>query len=103
MEAFIESAVNFNLTFWIKDITKGRARPKHEVMLALLEIFRREGVEMPPQRDMLLKGKLDIHSSRAPQPEPGARPATSAKETTATAPSSPTRAKPPAKRKKRVS
>jgi small-conductance mechanosensitive channel len=53
---FAETAMRFSLTFWIADPEAGMDNARSEVMLALWEAFRREGIEVPyPVRDVRLR------------------------------------------------
>jgi small-conductance mechanosensitive channel len=50
---FGDSAVDFQLFFWVPDVTLGRLEPKSEVMFAIVDAFKAHGVTIPfPQRDL---------------------------------------------------
>lgn len=56
LREFGDSSVNFILHFWIADVSKGRWRPKSEVMMSIWRKFKQHGIEIPfPQRDLHLK------------------------------------------------
>jgi len=53
---FAEAGMKFSLTFWIAD-PDGMDNVKSEVMLALWEAFKREGIRMPyPVRELVIRG-----------------------------------------------
>ena len=53
---FAEAGMKFSLTFWIAD-PDGMDNVKSEVMLALWEVFEREGIRMPyPVREIRIRG-----------------------------------------------
>jgi small-conductance mechanosensitive channel len=65
-EAFGESSLDFKLLFWIADPDNGIINIRGEVMLALWDAFKREGVEIPyPIRDVRIAG---------PKPAAGKKP-----------------------------
>lgn len=45
LREFTDSGILFVLAFWIGDVHEGRNTPQSEVMLAILENFRREGIK----------------------------------------------------------
>jgi small-conductance mechanosensitive channel len=45
LREFSDSGLMFVLTFWIGDVHEGRNGPQSDVMLAILEKFRLEGIE----------------------------------------------------------
>lgn len=50
---FGDSSVDFQLYFWIGDVTLGRLEPKSEVMFAIVDAFKANGITIPfPQRDV---------------------------------------------------
>jgi small-conductance mechanosensitive channel len=50
---FGDSSVNFDLRFWITDPQNGMANVKSDVMLALWETLKENGIQIPfPQRDL---------------------------------------------------
>ncbi|UTD26722.1 mechanosensitive ion channel family protein [Bradyrhizobium sp. WD16] len=58
---FAESGMKFTVTFWIADPEAGMDNARSDVMLALWETFRREGIEVPyPVRDLRLRGPLAV-------------------------------------------
>src|SRR5882672_2431569 len=53
---FAEAGMKFSLTFWIAD-PDGMDNVKSDVMLALWEAFKREGIKVPyPVRELLIRG-----------------------------------------------
>ncbi len=54
--AFGESAVNFDLRFWINDAANGTSNVRSDVLLAIWDLLAEEGIEIPfPQRDLHIK------------------------------------------------
>ncbi len=53
---FGDSAINFDLRFWISDPANGTANIRSEVMLAVWELLAENNIEVPfPQRDIHIK------------------------------------------------
>lgn len=53
LDNFGDSAVMFSLFFWIDDIKSGRKTPKSDVLFAIWDAFKKEGIVIPfPQRDL---------------------------------------------------
>jgi small-conductance mechanosensitive channel len=52
---FAEAGIKFSLTFWIAD-PDGMDNVKSEVMLALWEAFKREGIRVPYVREIRVRG-----------------------------------------------
>jgi small-conductance mechanosensitive channel len=53
LKAFGDSSLDFTLRFWIRDPVDGVTNVRGQVLLALWDAFRREGVEIPyPVRDV---------------------------------------------------
>ena len=61
---FAEAGMKFSLTFWIAD-PDGMDNVKSEVMLALWEVFKREGIRMPyPVREIRIRsGALPVETT----------------------------------------
>jgi small-conductance mechanosensitive channel len=58
---FGDSSVDFELHFWISDVTKGRFFPKSEVLFTIWDKLKANGVEIPfPQRDLHLKSDVIV-------------------------------------------
>jgi small-conductance mechanosensitive channel len=58
---FGDSSLDFSLWFWIGDPIKGVGNVRSEVLLALWDAFKREGVEIPyPVRDMRLDKAVTV-------------------------------------------
>ncbi|WP_315838627.1 mechanosensitive ion channel family protein [Bradyrhizobium prioriisuperbiae] len=58
---FAEYGMNFSLTFWIADPDAGMDNVRSDVMLALWEAFKREGIRVPyPVRDIRVRGPLPV-------------------------------------------
>lgn len=51
---FVPDGIAFGLSFWIDDIIcDGRARPRSEVMLAIVRAFKENGIDMvAPKREI---------------------------------------------------
>lgn len=50
---FGDSAIEFQLLFWVGDVTLGRLEPKSEVMFAIVDAFKANAITIPfPQRDV---------------------------------------------------
>ena len=66
LKAFGDSSLNFILRFWIRDPVDGITNVSGQVLLALWDAFKREGIEIPyPVRDVR-------HRTR-PRPSSGGR------------------------------
>lgn len=53
--AFGDSSINFSLRFWIKDAEAGVTNVKGDVMLALWDAFKENGIEIPyPHREIFM-------------------------------------------------
>ena len=60
---FTEAGMKFSLTFWIAD-PDGMDNVKSDVMLALWEAFKREGIRVPyPVRDIRVRGALPVETT----------------------------------------
>ncbi len=56
---FGDSSLNFKLRFWIKDAEEGITNIRGEVMLALWDAFKENGVEIPyPHREIYINEKI---------------------------------------------
>lgn len=56
LSEFADSSINFQLYFWVEDVTEGRLRPRSEVMMAIWRAFQDAGIEIPfPQRDVHIR------------------------------------------------
>lgn len=52
---FGDSSINFSLRFWIRDAEKGVSNVQGDVMLALWDVFKENGVQIPyPHREVYL-------------------------------------------------
>ncbi|MDX1974250.1 MAG: mechanosensitive ion channel [Rickettsiales bacterium] len=47
MRQFADSSLNFTLTFWIRDVKEGRLGPQSDVMFAILDKFKTNGIVIP--------------------------------------------------------
>lgn len=57
---FGESSIRFVLRYWIKDAEKGLVNTKGDVMLALWDILKENGVKIPyPHREIFIHKELD--------------------------------------------
>lgn len=53
---FADSAVNFQLFFWVDDVVEGKLQPRSEVMMEIWKEFNRQGIDIPyPQRDVNIR------------------------------------------------
>jgi len=56
---FGDSAINFDLRFWIHDPASGTSNVRSDVMMAVWDMLVQEGIEIPfPQRDLHIKSAL---------------------------------------------
>jgi len=56
---FGDSAINFDLRFWIHDPASGTSNVRSDVMMAVWDMLVQEGIEIPfPQRDLHIKPVL---------------------------------------------
>jgi len=61
---FGDNGMKFALTFWVPDIDAGTDNVKSEVLIALWEAFRRDGIRIPvPLRE------IHVHDARTPPPD----------------------------------
>jgi small-conductance mechanosensitive channel len=61
LKAFGDSSLNFVLRFWINDPVQGLTNVHGQVLLALWDAFKREGIEIPfPQRDLNPRGPFRV-------------------------------------------
>ncbi len=61
LKAFGESSIDFILRFWIRDPIDGLTNVRGQVLLALWDILKREGIEIPfPQRDINPRGPFRV-------------------------------------------
>jgi small-conductance mechanosensitive channel len=72
LRAFGPSSLDFTLRFWIRDPVDGLTNVRGEVLLALWDIFKREGIEIPyPQQDLNLRMPLQVEVSGGKNPKAG--------------------------------
>jgi small-conductance mechanosensitive channel len=63
---FAEAGMKFSLTFWISD-PDGMDNVKSDVMLALWDAFKREGIQVPyPVREIRVRGALPVETIAEP-------------------------------------
>ena len=63
-EEFGDSSLNFTLRYWIADPGNGFINVRADVMMALWDAFKREGIEIPfPQRDINLRTPVQLQPS----------------------------------------
>jgi small-conductance mechanosensitive channel len=61
LKAFGESSLDFVLRFWIRDPIDGLTNVRGQVLLALWDSLKREGIEIPfPQRDLNPRGPFKV-------------------------------------------
>jgi small-conductance mechanosensitive channel len=72
LQGFGESSLDFLLRFWIHDPVEGLAVVRGSVLLALWDIFKREGIEIPyPVRDLHIGSSVRVvmdNGKQAPGP-----------------------------------
>ena len=62
--AFGNSSIDFKLRIWIRDPVDGITNVRGQVMLALWDVFKREGIEIPfPQRDINMRTPVMVEIS----------------------------------------
>jgi small-conductance mechanosensitive channel len=72
LKAFGQSSLDFILRFWIRDPIDGLTNVRGQVLLALWDILKREGIEIPfPQRDLNIRNALQVEISERPKPRSG--------------------------------
>ena len=73
LKGFGDSSVDFALRFWIRDPIDGIGNVRGQVLLALWDILKREGVEIPfPQRYLHLRTPVQVEiTERKPRPGKG--------------------------------
>ena len=55
--------MKYSLTFWINDPEAGMGNVRSDVMMALWDAFKREGIRVPyPVRDIRVRGALPIEA-----------------------------------------
>ncbi len=60
-KAFGDSSIDFILRFWIRDPIDGLTNVRGQVLIALWDILKREGIEIPfPQRDLNPRGPFKV-------------------------------------------
>jgi small-conductance mechanosensitive channel len=47
LRMFGDNALQFMLTFWISEVRDGRMKPQSDVMIAILEKFKKAGIGIP--------------------------------------------------------
>ena len=66
LKAFGDSSLDFVLRFWIRDPIDGVDNVRGQVLLALWDAFKREGIEIPfPQRDINMRTPVQVVMERA--------------------------------------
>jgi small-conductance mechanosensitive channel len=74
MTAFGDSSLDFLLRFWIDDPAQGITNIRGQVLLALWDAFKREGIEIPfPQRDLHMKEPMRVVMAQGGHSHPSAR------------------------------
>jgi small-conductance mechanosensitive channel len=65
LKGFGDSSLDFTLRFWIRDPVDGTTNVRGKVLLALWDLFKREGIEIPfPQRDVHLRAGPGVKKAR---------------------------------------
>lgn len=66
LTAFGASSLDFKLRFWITDPHNGLTNVRGQVLLALWDAFKREGIEIPfPQQDIRFRNALSVQHNDA--------------------------------------
>ena len=70
VKAFGDSSLDFTLRFWIRDPVDGVTNVRGQVLLALWDAFKREGIEIPyPVRDVrITQAMVETHDKKEPKP-----------------------------------
>jgi len=70
--AFGNSSIDFKLRIWIRDPVDGITNVRGRVMLALWDVLKRDGVEIPfPQRDINMRTPVQVQMVEAKKARPG--------------------------------
>ncbi len=65
LKGFGNSSLDFILRFWIRDPVDGLTNVRGKVLLALWDVLKREGIEIPfPQRDVNMRGPVRVTMER---------------------------------------
>ncbi len=79
MTAFGSSSLDFKLRFWITDPNNGLTNVRGQVLIALWDAFKAEGVSIPfPHREVIMKTPVDVAIQQQPTKSRG-KPSTGAK------------------------
>jgi small-conductance mechanosensitive channel len=74
LTAFGDSSLDFLLRFWIRDPVDGLTNVRGQVLLALWDILKREGIEIPfPQRDINVRMPVQVEIAERGKPRAGKR------------------------------
>jgi small-conductance mechanosensitive channel len=66
LKGFGNSSIDFILRFWIRDPIDGLTNVRGQVLLALWDILKREGIEIPfPQRDINMRTPVQVEISES--------------------------------------
>ena len=58
IDAFLDNSINLIVYFWVSDIVSGRMAPKNDVMIRILEEFKKHSIQIPsPQREIIIRRK----------------------------------------------
>ena len=64
LRGYGDSSVDFLLHFWVEDVTQGRWEPQSDVLFAIWNKFKANGIEIPfPQRDIHIKSPAIIQAN----------------------------------------
>lgn len=70
MTAFGASSLDFTLRFWITDPQAGLTNVRGQVLIALWDTFKENGVKIPfPHREILMRTPVEVVSRDAPEAE----------------------------------
>lgn len=73
MTSFGGSSIDFKLRFWITDPKNGLTNVRGQVLLAIWDALKREGIELPfPQQELRFRTPITMRREEAPTPPPKA-------------------------------
>jgi small-conductance mechanosensitive channel len=68
MTQFGASSLDFKLRFWISDPQAGLTNVRGKVLIALWDIFKENGVNIPfPHREIIMRSPVEVVSRDAPE------------------------------------
>ncbi len=68
MTEFGDSSLNFVLRFWIRDPQKGLTNIRGQVLLALWDVFKENGINIPfPHREIIMRTPVQVSQTAPPR------------------------------------